>query len=236
MIVISNALPKSASTILYEYTHDLIVAAFPENGNDELIRRCNTGDVEGVHAFVKNYGGKNLRELQTILKDFGPFVVKTHRGLDHNLRYLVESGKAKVTIIHRDPRDVVISAVDHCKMTAGSDFTPFHLHDSLEASYPLVKKWIPRVIEWLKYGNCLELRYVDLVTEPEHMLAKIVGFLGLSIGREQIASIVQGRVENKNHMFNTGKVLRFSDELSDSEIEMLTEGLHDEILALGYEL
>lgn len=236
MIVISYSLPKSASTVLFEYTQDLIENAFPENGNEELVRRTEVGAVLGNGGSVPNFEDKNMQEFLSILTDCGPFAVKTHCKLSDNVKHLVETGKAKVTIVHRDPRDVVLSAVDCCKNTANTGFPMFQSHPSLSISWPLVKKMVPRVLEWMEYGNCLVLRYVDLVIDPEGTVAKVAEYLEIPIGGKKIADIVQYHTKHRNHLFNKGKVLRYPDELDCDEIEMLTAGLRDEILALGYEL
>lgn len=227
MIVISDAVPKSGSSLFFEYTRDLVYAAFPENGNQELMRRCEIGELEGGGGFIVHFGDETLDALRDICEHFGPVVVKAHYDLNESIRRAVEEGIAKVTFIHRDPRDLVLSTIDEPE-----DWAP----NSLDEACDKVKWWVKQGCYWLEYEKCFDVRYFDLVTKPLETMEAVVEFLGLELPRNTLSSMVLEEERYRNHRYNTGKALRFPDELTEDKKRMLTQELHDEILALGYEL
>lgn len=110
--------------------------------------------------------------ILNMIEDLAPpppqrLVIVIHRGLEAALRLLPES---RVIHLVRDPRDVSLSTV---KMGwAGT-------------SYHGIKHWLRAEREWLVLADSItaelqhEVRYEDLVDNPEAVLTDIASFLGL---------------------------------------------------------
>ena len=112
MIVISAALPKSASTLICNYQRDLLLAGKKGSAQSEF-QRANGG------RFIEKVGFRKMLRLVFWNFRLGSFVFKTHCAADITLRVLIHLGLAKATYCFRDPRDVVLSALDHADRSRG---------------------------------------------------------------------------------------------------------------------
>src|SRR5215471_8147671 len=108
MIVISSSLPKSGSTLVANLQEDLLAMCEPENGQGAFREAFGGRFVEEITPWV-------AAKLMAIHEKWGSMVVKTHCRVTWSVRALVVSGVARATYCFRDPRDVILSAMDHCR-------------------------------------------------------------------------------------------------------------------------
>ncbi len=236
MIVVSNSLPKSGSTLLCYLTADLLRAAFPQTGLDALARATAAGRTAGRDIFVRTLDRTTLELLVEIAEGHGPLVVKVHHPLTRHVRRFFNRGRFRATLIHRDPRDVILSARDHCRRPGGDRFSDFHC---VRAAIRPMRRYFKNVERWLDWPNTLVLRYTELVTDSAATLARVRDFLGLDVADPQLRDIAARRTKNPKPgamQFNTGKVTRFAEEMSAEEIRYCNKKLRGIIERLGYEI
>jgi hypothetical protein len=236
MVILSNGLPKSGSSLICGLTADLLGAAVPRNGLDALRRATAAGEAVGRDLFVRSLDRSTLELLDRIAESEGPVVVKVHHRLTSSLRRGLDGGRLRATMIHRDPRDVVLSARDHCRRSDGAQFGEF---TSIQAAIAPCRRYLKMVMPWVKRSDTLVLRYHDLVTDPVKTLDRVREYLALEASEEQLQEIVTGRERGRAPgvlQFNTGKLTRFHEEMAKEEIDLCNRKLGSFIEQLGYEL
>ena len=133
MIVLSCSFPKSASTIFATYIEDLVSASHIRGGQDRMKTVLGGRYFDRVHPCL----AVRLVYLNTM---HGSVVVKSHCSPHRLVRWLTRTRQLKAVYIFRDPRDVVLSAMDHRKTRGGAAFSDF-------TDLP---SGADRVIGWLK--------------------------------------------------------------------------------------
>lgn len=235
MIIISSGFPKSASTLLFLYVEHLLNCSGSSRGQRLFRKYNNTG-------FVPHIGLARALWL-LLLSLFGPVVVKTHCGPTFFVRLLVKSGLGVAYYSVRDPRDVVLSAMDHAakarslKVLSDADqaFAPFHTWDDL---FPALEMHFRRYSAWKTFKQILFVRYEDLLRNPVYTLQEVTKH----IHRKELNQFIDQSVEwfsarkAETTHYNTGKSERFSKELSAEQISTLETELKESILAMGYKL
>ncbi len=240
MFVLSAGMPKSGSTLFSFYQREIIGRCFGLKGQIALEQSIVESKIPGLGHFVDPVDSVELLEsLFNISESCGPFVAKTHAGPSPIIAKFVASHDVRITYIHRDPRDVILSAIDHGRrphknITANAFFRQF---DTIEHSIPLVRQFCKTGIQWIESGLCSIFTYRDLLTDPKGLLKRFTKLLACEIDDAFYDGIVSAYTENQvkgKRQFNTGKILRFSSEMTDEEIDLCTRELDTEILRLGY--
>jgi hypothetical protein len=233
MIIISSGFPKSASTLLFLYTESLINASGRSRGQ-KIFRRFNR---EGfTPAFTPLNSAWYL-----FASMFGPVVIKTHSGPCWSIRTLIGLGLAKAYYSVRDPRDAMLSAMDHgekartqgIKTDSDVAFAPFK---EWKDALPAFKMHERRFESWKKFGKVIFPRYELLVTQPKTELEKVVDHIGRNSLKKYIGATVDSFVQKKNTTknFNKGEVARYKNELNVSQISELEKELGSCIESMGY--
>jgi hypothetical protein len=235
MIIISSGFPKSASTLLFLYTESLINGSGKTRGQ-KMFRRFNR------EGFTPAFNPLNAA-WYVFASLFGPVVIKTHSGPCFSLRILIGLGLAKAYYSVRDPRDAVLSAMDHgekartqgIKTDSDVAFAPFKEWKDI---YPAFHMHHKRFESWKKYGKVIFPRYELLMTQPDAELQKIVDFIGRNFLRKYIDSTVSAFLKNKTSTknFNKGETSRYQTELNEQQIAALEKELRDCILSMDYKL
>ena len=136
----------------------------------------------------------------------------------------------------RDGRDAVSSAVK-AKMFGGS----------VEAA---CEQWLLRVSNARELGQhvdnaCfLELRYEDLVSDPQTAVLKVCSLLGIEFEEQMMdhsrAFDKMGDTKTLEHHeavgqpINTGSIGKWKERLTTQQIEITEALLHDELVRTGY--
>jgi len=234
MIIIDNGVPKSATTLILAYQKDLIAASSAQNGMEQW-SKFNHGSV-----FIPTIAVDQLDALVSIERDFGDFVIKMHRPPEDSTRKLVEDFKAKVTCCFRDPRDIVLSAMDHGARTrtgldkSGAFANIFTVQDGARE----FKEWSRIYYEWQKYGHALLIRYEDLLADKLTTLTHMVKFLGMNLGAITVTEICDKHERNKQSAWNYNKGVshRWRVEMSSEDLAWCNDMLADDITRMGYSI
>lgn len=235
MIIISSGFPKSASTLLFLYTEHLVKLS-GKTGGQKLFRSINK------EGFTPWFGPFNTM-WYVIASMFGPIVIKTHAGPGFFVRILLSLGLARAYYSIRDPRDVVLSAMDHGKKArekinpSDSDkaFAPFKKREDM---LPALSMHFDRYKLWREDGRVLFVRYEDLLLNPESELEKVARHIRRPEWIKFIPETVKYFAERKRETtnFNKGDVARFGSELNADETALLERDMKEVILAMNYKL
>ena len=142
-------------------------------------------DSYGVQGLLQRYhtptfqarlSHRRLRRLEAILADGHTLVFKTHRPPTAALRERIAHGSAVATYLLRDPRDVVVSALDQGAKMRAQGALPFRGFARL-TSFDRAARWLERRLlpvwqQWASIDGVLTLRYEDLLADPRGMMAR----------------------------------------------------------------
>jgi hypothetical protein len=210
----------------------------PANGQLEFEGLIRDGVLEGVGCFP--WGGwEYKRELLCELAGkHGPFVVKSHGPLTQPVERLIAAG-GKATYSMRDPRDIVLSLIDHGALNKSLGGGVFEEHTTVADTLPKVMEICVCAYTWFLSDYPCIFRYRDLVSQPHVEIERLADHLGIEVDRETVAAIVQKerrKREKGRDCFNTGLLTRFRDEMSPEDIKLCNDTLGFYIEALGYAL
>lgn len=235
MIIISSGFPKSASTLLFLYTEHLIQASGKTMGQ-KIFRRFNK------EGFAVRFTPINSA-WYLFASLFGPVVVKTHSGPCRSIRMLVNLGLARGYYSVRDPRDAVLSAMDHARkareqgIKTDSDvaFAPFKKWEDI---FPAFRMHYKRFRSWMKFGKAIFPRYEDVISKPDLVLGEIANYVKRPEWKKNIPETVQHFASTKSSTknYNRGDITRYRNELSEEQIKMLEIELGEYITGMGYSL
>jgi len=238
MLIISNAMPKSASSLLLWYTTQLLANAFPSTGQKALGQLISNREIEGSGEFVTKLNEEAMLRLLDLSEKEGPVVIKTHHRLTPLLKLLLRSSdKIKATFIHRDPRDMILSAVDH-HMRSGQEAQPaFQEWSSVSESIEAARWCCYMSCEWVESNVACIFRYTDLIRTTMKELIRLCTYLGISVDNSTLEKIIvterTGRSPGWNQ-FNRGALSRYPLEMNPQEIEICNRELGSYIHKLGY--
>ncbi len=241
MLILSNGIPKSGSTLFSWFQKDILMHSIPKNGQELFEQSVNEKHIDGIGHFAENIEDKSILEkLISISEENGPFLVKCHTSITDDLKEAVKSGKIIVTLTHRDPRDILLSVIDHGKrdkITNSSKY--FAQFQTIEQTIPFVIAQCNIALEWIDSGLVEIFRYQDLISNPHHEILRFCKIINHKPSMNKIDKIVKTYTTSPTigmRQYNTGKLLRYKEEMTIKEIELCNKALSYFITRLGYQL
>lgn len=237
MFVLRFGVQESASLLLTRYTIDLVHAAFPSNGQGSSEALISQGVIPGVRCFPWKGWESRPELVHGLAEEQGPFVLKSHGPLTPAVRNLVATVGAKATCTLRDPRDIVLSLIDHGALNRKHGGGVFEECTTTENTIPFVQEICDAAPTWTSSSVPCLFRYWDLVSRPQAEIARLAQFPEVEVLEETIDEIVE-RERRGRHKgvsgFNTGLLTRFRNEMTPSQIELHNRALSAYITRLGY--
>ena len=224
MIVISAGMPKSGSAYVYNILNELEYTA----GNSDARQIKVRYNLEHLMKWHNNNIGsltfKKLFRLWQISLRHGVFVVKTHAPPTRASKVMNKLGMIEIVYCYRDPRDALISAVDHAKqiIDKGENHSFANMID-FDTAIDRVKGWLNI---WKEYNNMSDvymLKYESLIHNQADSVKEIENFLGICIDDQKRKEIlwkyskdnIQG--ERSGLHFNKAITKRFGSEMTQEQ-------------------
>lgn len=246
MIVVSAGMVKSGSLWFWNMTNDLLSAGG--------LKKDGLPPVHSpVEDFIKlKYGKVVIGALSfsqltkaTISHFKGySYPVKTHSAPTLPLILFRPWGHIKVTYVYRDPRDVVLSVLDHAKKAREEDIA-LNLRDihTFEEAVDFVKIQLMIWEKWSYMPGTFKARYEEITANTHHMLRKLADYLDLRVSEDQIKTICnrysrkemskEKGITNKTH-FNQGTTQRFLNQMDQNQIAHCEHAFHPYLERMGY--
>ncbi len=251
MIVVSASMPKSGSAWLYNMTQDLLLVAGNRRAQQLREERGLGPWLRGPNCSVVNLRDSTLRKLAEAVGDTQTIAVKTHRAPTAALRRRLAAGEVRATYVYRDPRDVVVSLLDHGRRLRSEGrakriwgIGPYRSYAKLrtvrQALLYMRLKVIPIWRAWVGTPGVLLVRYEDLKGRTDAELRRVAEYLGVDLAQEQISRIVEAyrperlATAGRRYHLNRGTSGRFRTELSPPELVLCTKRLGSSLAAMGY--
>ena len=250
--VIGNGVPK-AGTHLLEST----LKAFKSInvlGNERYIGSFTDDHVIGRREEVTNRL-RSLKNYQAIVGHFSkePFIESA----------MFES-QARMILIVRDPRDVVISHVDHAinagpnyrlnefyKSVKGRDERIFYSILGVEAKYskgsetglPNITERFSEFTRWTESKSCIVVHFEKLIgkngggsdIEQLKEFSRISSFLEIGLNEKELRLQAKSIYNPKSSTFSKGIINRWKSEFNINHIAKFKEIAGDLLINLGYE-
>ena len=241
MIVVSASLKKSGSGWYFNLTNDLLVAA----GHTDVRALREAYGLEAVLQEDNCRINPNALNLARVLRPHRQghtFAVKTHAAPTPSLRLLLRLGLARATYIYRDPRDVVLSALDHGERLrlAGKPNVLAEL-ESVDDAARYVRRLLDDWEAWTALPGTLVTRYEDLVADDLAEIRRLAAFLDLDVPDDAMRDIAaryrpeRRLVEAGQRLhFNKGIVGRFRSRMNPHELALCTEHFGPYLRRMGY--
>ena len=240
MIVLSVGMPRAGSGWHYNLIHDLMQTTGCVDAREIRTRFQLQNILTEVNC---NIGVLSTRRLAmvTIPALLGnTFVIKAHSGPTSASTLLSAVGLLRVTYIYRDPRDAMLSAFNYGQRALGKGRpNAFSYLTDFDGSVAFITDYIHIWEKWMRQKNVLVSRYEDLLTNYEAESARLISYLGLDGGRQNIQEVLDHyrpeKVEGRQgtHFFK-GKIGRFRDEYSVEQQELLADRFGSYLAKMGY--
>lgn len=225
---------------MFWYTRQLVACGHSSGAQLELRGLTASGEVPGVNEFVNPMTDEAVDRLLEISKKHGPVAVKAHTPLTDRLRRGIEDNKIKTIFSYRDPRDMILSAIDHNERCVATglphvfkEFT--NVRDSIR---PAVW-WCKMTCQWVESGLPLLIKYDEIVRWPGQQISKVAKLLEVEASPDEIAALLAQEKKNRavgKNEFNQANLLRYPTEMMLQEIQACNQRLGDYIKRLGYHI
>ena len=242
MIILSVGMPRSGSAWHYSLIHDLMATTGCADSSEIRAKYHLQNILTEANC---NIGVLSVRRLGMVMVPAlmgNTFVIKAHAGPTRTSRLLQRLGMLRVTYIYRDPRDAMLSAFEYGqealqrgRINAFSHLTDFN--KSLDFIMDYVRIWE----KWSRERNILISRYEDLLTNYDHEVTRLVGFLKLNGDSPEVQKVTAryhpGSAEAREDLhFHLGRVGRFRESFTEREQSILRDKLGPYLPRMGYEI
>lgn len=216
---------------MVRYQRDLIAASYLDNGISEVYNRFK--------GFVDTIDAPMAGTLCKIHDGFGPFVIKTHSEPTEAIRDLIDSGLAKASFSLRDPRDTVLSALDHAdRSRKGLDPTgAFSDLQTIKDAVDFTRRSIKLYSKWKCFGKAFFVRYEDFMLEKQNILKTMSDYFDIEPSNEQLNAIyIKHELAKETAWnFNKGTINRWKTELSLDDLALCEAAFAGELVSMGYD-
>ncbi len=244
MLIISAGMQKSGSGYFYNIINELIVAS--GNGIDAREVKHDSDLDELMKWHNNNIGSLSLTKLVRLWRVStrkGSFVVKTHAGPNLSVRLLNNLGALRIVYCYRDPRDVLLSAIEFGKkiLDSGENHTFAKMVD-FDKALNIVKYWLR---DWQAYASMpkvLTVKYEEMMQDPVLVTKKIEDYLNLSVDTEKRQAILwkfskdNPDGERNGMHFNKAEIFRYKTDLSEEQQARCNNEFRRYLLAMDYEI
>ena len=241
MLVISAGMQKSGSGYLYNLVNDLEIAGGKADAREI---KCRHGLENIMLQHNNNIGPLHLTKLLRLwwvsIKE-NDFVVKTHSRPDLGVRILNRLGLVKMIYCYRDPRDVLLSAIDHGKksLAQGTEDNFIHMI-AFDVALRNVSGWVEIWKQYYAIPDVLLIKYEDLMNDPRTTIRSIQDFLGISLDSQSITEILwkyskeNPGGERTGMHFNKAITARYKTDMSEEQQTVCRLAFAEELKQMGY--
>lgn len=243
MIVVSASMKKAGSGWYFNMTNDLLVAGGFADAREVRERYRLHAALRGGNCQVNRSSRYHTARLFLPHLRGHTFVVKSHGRPSRSVRGLLALGVMKATYIYRDPRDVVLSILDHGRRLRedGNQANAASALHSIEDAVRYVRRLLGIWERWDECSGVLTVRYEDLVRDPSGELDRLATFLQVEVAPRVLAGIVRSyepgsRSDEDRHNihFNRGVVRRFEGSMTDGERALCDRHFGPYLPRMGY--
>lgn len=240
VLIVSAGMESAGSGWLFNMTNELLQAA----GQEDVRKVKERYDLEDV----LRWDNCNIRDLDTdvwariepVVGEGHTFVVKSHRAPSDLAAELMASGRLRATYVHRDPRDVVVSAVQRGKKRRERERTDSfaRLRSMYHGIAWMRLRQLPVYEAWRRQPGAMVVRYEDLRGDTPTVLRRVADHLAIEVTDEQIEAVAAAYTGEKSRQqvgahFRGGG--RRRDEMNRVQTWLCSIAFRGSLRRMGYE-
>ncbi len=183
MLFFINSTPKAGSTSYYYCAQSLLETYGKADGLPFLHNAISTGIISGSGYFVDSTDNssismESLQYLIDLSKHHGDILVKIHSDTNIHLLNALNQGSIKMVFLQRDPRDVVISAMDHAHRSITEGSQQFTDCLTMTGAVGMSTFWSEVALRWKRSNATLIVKYEDFSSDSTAELKRLALYLG----------------------------------------------------------
>jgi hypothetical protein len=229
MLIVINSMPKSGSSLLRHFAIEMIKKV-NYNGQELLFNKIRNGEIIGRGRYIPRIDKKLLNILLKLSRENGPILIKVHVDYSEEFEQMFDNDEIVMTYNYRDPRDMILSAVDHHHRAKGMGQNEFSQFGSIEKSIPMAVHWAKQAVKWKQSRITYDISYKYFLQNKIEILNKINEMLGFGLSNETILSMIEQEIHERTpgkNQFNKGTSTRYENEMGQSELYMCNEALKE---------
>lgn len=234
-------MPRAGSGWYYNLSKDLVIASGGLNAIEIRTKYPLKGLLTEVNCNLGTLSFYRLIPVMLPLIIERPYVIKLHAERRPLADLLIALGMIKSTYIFRDPRDALLSAYEYGQRMAEkrleNAFTPL---TTIEKSINFMASYVKIARGWLSSEHTLAVKYEDFKSNYDHEVSKLITFLEIDPTEKKIKEIIgsyrpEQKGQNRQGLhFVKGKVGRYKDSFTDSQIDQCDRLFGDFLQEYGY--
>ena len=245
MLVLSIGMPRAGSGLYYNLTHDLLVAAGYQDARQVRSRYFLQKILTEVNL---NIGTLKPHRLLPVLAPSllgKTYAIKAHAEPTGTARWLMRRTLLRAAYIYRDPRDAMLSAIEHGERSrAGGHKNAFAELASFEQALEFMRFYVWVSEQWLALPETFATRYEDLMSDYDTQTLRLIQALELGIdpGQPAVQAVIEryrperARQSQESGLhFQKGKVGRFRQVFSPEQQTACNQVFAPYISRMGYD-
>ncbi len=242
MLILSAGMPRAGSGWHYNLIHDLVVAA----GHQDARSIRKRYHLESILTEVNcNIGALTPRRLLAVMVPSvlgNTFTIKTHSAPTPLALTLIRRGWMRTIYIYRDPRDAMLSALEHGKRGRASGHTNAFTHlETFDDGLAFMQQYLDIWEAWQSCAAALHCRYEDMLVNYEAQMQPLLKLLDMDSTAPEIEAVIdryrpeQSRSTDQRGLhFQKGKIGRFREAFTAEQQEILNVTFEPFLLEMGY--
>lgn len=204
MIYLSYGLLKSASTLTYQVTEEILRQA----GRTPCILRQPLRPALSVTNYFDNIDLPLIRRIQNAAKG-ADVVIKTHQLPAPEVLALVEQGDILASVSFRDPREIALSMVDHGERSRRWAIPEFSECAGVLDCCPSIDEQIEVLRVWCAIPRVERIAYNEICFDMPSVIARLARQMGVLV---DIGAVEEAFLDKKLvGQFNKGVRDRFHE-------------------------
>lgn len=216
-ITISYGMPKSASTFAWMLIKDFLIAS----GHPVKTLSNSVKGNRSVEDYVTDINDERFKSIKKEIAD-KDLVLKTHSISGRIPNYESFFLNSYIFIQHRDPREIVLSLIDHGARSRKKGIKDFAECVDIDSSLNIVDHAMNAFFSWTSKPSVYLISYEQLCFNTKETISRLKEIYATeSINVDALLS----KYEDKNTIiqFNKGVRNRWEDEMSSADSEKIIE-------------
>ena len=208
LLYFSYGMTKTGSTLAFQLVRSALdLCGFPQD-------RVPLDVVNPVltRNFVNHISERQLNELKDEARKRGyPIALKTHMRPSAGVVKMIQCGEAIAHACYRDPRDMILSMLDHARISRANGATEFAELTNIEQVLVNIRSQHNSLTAWLRLPGVIPLYFEDIAFETARTAKRVLQQLNLKIDAEVLAEVVKTQRFTQK---NKGARIRHPNEMA----------------------
>ncbi len=241
MLYLSVGMPRAGSGWYYNLMHDLVVAAGGKDARSIRSRYHLGWTLTEVNCNIGALSPHRLLAAWLPSALGNTYVIKAHAAPTPAARLWMRLGWLKTAYIYRDPRDALLSALEHGQRSRqNGQQNVFVALESFAHGLNFMRAYVRISEAWLNTPDVHATRYETLLSDYTREAARLAAFVGATPERAQPVTAryrpkSAAQAEQRGLHFRKGKIGRFRDVFTTEERQACREAFGDYLERMGYQ-